>query len=107
MAETTLEERELRQRLEALTEEVAALRERLEGPREEPCCPEAERIRSLLEGMGRRVADLWNRGVDRVVEPGREAVSRVESTLGEAPLATAALAFGAGLLLGALLRRRL
>ena len=96
-------------RLEALTEEVAQLRGRVDTGAvqgEEPLSPDVRKIQDLLETAGKRVADLWNRGLEKVGDPSREAVGRVESALGESPLATAALAFGAGLLLGALMRRR-
>lgn len=99
MAETrTPEEREgeLAARVETLAEEVAALRNRVEQEaRQRISGPESDRVEDLLEEAGRRMTALWNRGMKEVAQSGRES-----------PLTTAALAFGAGLLLGALTRRK-
>ncbi len=92
MTENTCDDRELLARLETLAEEVAELRHRID--RTPQLGPETERIARLLEEMGGRVSDLWDRGVEEVTS-GRRA-----------PLTAATLAFGAGLLLGALTRRK-
>lgn len=93
MTENAHDDREFLARLEALAEEVASLRNRID--RTAQAGSETERIARLLEETGKRVSALWDRGVEEVTQSGRRD-----------PLAAAALAFGAGLLLGALTRRK-
>lgn len=86
-------EREILARIEALTEEVAALRGRME---ESPDWnSKGESALRFLEEAGEKIEGLWNRGVDEIARSERRS-----------PLGTAALAFGAGLLLGTLARRK-
>ncbi|EHM10528.1 hypothetical protein TheveDRAFT_1410 [Thermanaerovibrio velox DSM 12556] len=90
--------KEILRRLEALEQRVSgeAMDER-EGE---------ERIRRYLEGLKDRILEGISKGAGAVAEPASEALSRAKVMVGESPLAVAALAFGAGLLLGALVRHR-
>ncbi|MCX7828247.1 MAG: hypothetical protein N2315_03455 [Thermanaerothrix sp.] len=65
-----------------------------------------ERIRRYLEGLKDRIVEGISKGAGAVAEPASEALNRAKVMVGESPLAVAALAFGAGLLLGALVRHR-
>lgn len=87
-------DQELLARFDALAEEMKELRKQVEkGP--ELASDAAEHITHVLEEVGERVTELWNRGVEKVTDS--------EPKISPA---TAALAFGAGLLIGALTRRR-
>lgn len=65
-----------------------------------------ERLKRYLETLKDRVLEGISKGAGAVSEPAAQALSRAKVMVGESPLAVAALAFGAGLLLGALVKNR-
>ncbi|ACZ18620.1 hypothetical protein Taci_0383 [Thermanaerovibrio acidaminovorans DSM 6589] len=94
--------KEVLRRLEALEARLPAVEE--EERQEDRIRQYLGEFKAYVDEMRERVLDRIAKGAGAISEPASAAIHRATSVVGESPLAVAALAFGAGLLLGALVR---